>query len=156
MWTLIVIVIADSRQQQQPPAAAPAVAQIIQNNNKIQPPVLCIIRINCIMYCIMYYVFPIPGGHTHATNKPPTAHTHSPQRGAGARRGALRANSPEIQVLDQSNTRLIQLLAKLGQHQSTVRSGALARASRAHAHAAASLVTLQIVRATYILKVAII
>jgi hypothetical protein len=31
-----------------------------------------------------------------------------------ALRGALRANSPEIQVLDQSNTRLIQVLARLG------------------------------------------
>jgi hypothetical protein len=27
----------------------------------MQPPVLCIIRSNCIMYCIMSYVFPIPG-----------------------------------------------------------------------------------------------
>jgi hypothetical protein len=29
-------------------------------------------------------------------------------------------NSPEISVLAQSNTRQIQVLAKLGQHQSTV------------------------------------
>jgi hypothetical protein len=53
---------SDSRQMQQPPAPASAVAQTIQINTKssIQPPVLCIIRINCIMYCIMYDVFPIP------------------------------------------------------------------------------------------------
>jgi hypothetical protein len=50
----------------------------------------------------------------------PAPHAQSPGR-AAARcstlrrlRGALRANSPEIQVLDQSNTRLIQVLAKLG------------------------------------------
>jgi hypothetical protein len=38
-----------------------------------------------------------------------------------ARRNGM-DNSRETQVLAQSNTRQIQVLAKLGQHQSTVRS----------------------------------
>jgi hypothetical protein len=82
---------SDSRQQQQPPAPAPApaVAQVIQKKN--QPPVLCIIRINCIMYCIMYDVFPIPAKPGLCIEKATRSALHGSGSGSSAAAASARS-----------------------------------------------------------------